>query len=147
MSYRYCSISIHRFHSVSVADTAIILPQGTQYWRYINTTMDRDYPMEISEGFTGIPDNIDAATVWTGNGKIYFYKGTKFWRFDPASKPPVRSNYPKRIQNWEGIPNHINAAVTYKGFTYFFQDNAYYRFNDRMFKASTMDFKLTFCHF
>ncbi|XP_018342611.1 PREDICTED: matrix metalloproteinase-14 isoform X3 [Trachymyrmex septentrionalis] len=109
--------------------------KGTQYWRYINTTMDGDYPKEISDGFTGIPDNIDAATVWTGNGKIYFYKGTKFWRFDPASKPPVRSSYPKLIQNWEGIPNHINAAVTYKGYTYFFQDNAYYRFNDRLFKV------------
>ncbi|XP_012056897.1 PREDICTED: matrix metalloproteinase-14 [Atta cephalotes] len=109
--------------------------KGTQYWRYINTTMDGDYPKEISDGFTGIPDNIDAATVWTGNGKIYFYKGAKFWRFDPASKPPVRSSYPKLIQNWEGIPNHINAAVTYKGYTYFFQDNAYYRFNDRLFKV------------
>lgn len=111
--------------------------QGTQYWRYINATMDGDYPKEISDGFTGIPDHIDAATVWTGNGKIYFYKGAKFWRFDPASKPPVRSNYPKLIQNWQGIPNHINSAVTYKGYTYFFQDNAYYRFNDRTFRVST----------
>lgn len=110
--------------------------QGTQYWRYINTTMDGDYPKEISDGFTGIPDNIDAATVWTGNGKIYFYKGTKFWRFDPASKPPVRSNYPKLIKNWQGIPDHINSAITYKGYTYFFQDNAYYRFNDRTFSVS-----------
>ncbi|TGZ42728.1 Matrix metalloproteinase-14 [Temnothorax longispinosus] len=85
--------------------------KGTQYWRYINTTIDGDYPKEISDGFTGVPDNIDAATVWTGNGKIYFYKGAKFWRFDPSSKPPVRNNYPKLIQNWEGIPNHVNAAV------------------------------------
>lgn len=98
--------------------------------------MDGDYPKEISDGFTGIPDHIDAATVWTGNGKIYFYKGTKFWRFDPASKPPVRSSYPKLIKNWQGIPEHVNAAVTHKGYTYFFQDNAYYRFNDRTFSVS-----------
>ncbi|XP_020290861.1 matrix metalloproteinase-14 isoform X2 [Pseudomyrmex gracilis] len=113
--------------------------KGTQYWRYVNTTMDGDYPKEISDGFTGIPDNIDAATVWTGNGKIYFYKGTKFWRFDPASKPPVRSNYPKLIKNWQGIPDHVNAAITYKGYTYFFQDNAYYRFNDRTFSVDAAD--------
>lgn len=116
--------------------TDYILSQGTQYWRYINTTMDGDYPKEISDGFTGIPDHLDAATVWTGNGKIYFYKGTKFWRFDPSSKPPVRSNYPKLIKNWQGIPDHVNAAVNYKGYTYFFQDNAYYRFNDRTFSVS-----------
>jgi hypothetical protein len=103
--------------------------------------MDGDYPKEISDGFTGIPDHLDAATVWTGNGKIYFYKGTKFWRFDPASKPPVRSNYPKLIKNWQGIPDHINAAVTYKGYTYFFQDNAYYRFNDRTFSVSSVNLK------
>lgn len=103
--------------------------------------MDGDYPKEISDGFTGIPDHIDAATVWTGNGKIYFYKGTKFWRFDPASKPPVRSNYPKFIKNWQGIPDHVNAAVTYKGYTYFFQDNAYYRFNDRTFSVSGANLK------
>lgn len=37
--------------------------------------MDGAYPKEISDGFTGIPDNVDAALVWSGNGKIYFYKG------------------------------------------------------------------------
>lgn len=98
--------------------------------------MDGEYPREISEGFTGIPDNIDAATVWTGNGKIYFYKGTKFWRFDPAQRPPVKSTYPKLISNWEGLPDNMDAALAYNGYTYFFKGGAYYRFNDRTFSVS-----------
>lgn len=88
-------------------------------------------------GFTGIPDNIDAALVWSGNGKIYFYKGSKFWRFDPAQRPPVKSTYPKPLSNWEGVPNNIDAALHYtNGYTYFFKDGAYYRFNDRTFSVS-----------
>ncbi|XP_011311133.1 matrix metalloproteinase-14 isoform X2 [Fopius arisanus] len=113
--------------------------KGSKYWRYVGGRMDGDYPKDISEGFTGIPDNIDAATVWTGNGKIYFYKGTKFWRFDPSQKPPVKSTYPKLISNWEGLPNNVDAALTYHGFTYFFKDKAYYRFNDRTFSVDIAD--------
>ena len=32
------------------------------------------YPKDISVGFTGIPNNVDSAFVWGGNGKIYFFK-------------------------------------------------------------------------
>ncbi|XP_043469115.1 matrix metalloproteinase-14 isoform X3 [Leptopilina heterotoma] len=113
--------------------------KGSKYWRYIGKKMDGDYPKDISEGFTGIPDNIDAATVWTGNGKIYFYKGTKFWRFDPAQRPPVKSTYPKLISNWEGVPDNMDTALTYHGYTYFFKGSTYYRFNDRTFSVDTAD--------
>jgi matrix metalloproteinase-14 (membrane-inserted) len=37
--------------------------------------MDSGYPKSISDGFQGIPNSIDAAFVWSGNGKIYFFKG------------------------------------------------------------------------
>ncbi|KAJ8978894.1 hypothetical protein NQ317_008873, partial [Molorchus minor] len=104
--------------------------KGSKYWR----KMDGVYPKEISEGFTGIPDDLDAALVWSGNGKIYFYKGSKFWRFDPSQRPPVKSTYPKPISNWEGVPDNLGAAFQWtNGYTYFYKDNAYYRFNDRAF--------------
>ena len=38
-------------------------------------------PRNISEGFDGIPNNIDTAFVWSGNGKTYFKKGTGFFFF------------------------------------------------------------------
>lgn len=89
-------------------------------------------------GFTGIPDNIDAALVWSGNGKIYFYKGSKFWRFDPAQRPPVKATYPKALSDWAGIPDNVDAALQYtNGYTYFFKGGSYWRFNDRTFSVST----------
>merc|ERR1712107_51843 len=83
---------------------------------------DSGYPKEIANGFEGIPSNIDAVFVWSGNGKIYFFKGSQYWRFDPGQKPPIKSSYPKSISNWDGIPDYIDDVIHYSnGFTYFFK--------------------------
>lgn len=114
--------------------------KGKRYWRFTNFTMDADYPKLISKGFSGIPDNVDAAFVWSGNGKIYFTKGSLYWRFDPTNRPPVKSNYPEMLSNWEGIPNNLDDALQYSnGYTYFFKDGTYYRFNDRSFTVDEAD--------
>lgn len=114
--------------------------KGSQYWRYNGRKMDGNYPKQISEGFTGIPNDIDDAMVWSGNGKIYFFKGSKFWKFDPMQKPPVKSTYPKPLSNWEGIPDNIDAVLTYtNGWTYFFKKGQYWRFNDRSFAVDDAD--------
>ena len=68
------------------------------------------YPKDISVGFAGIPNNVDAAFVWGGNGKIYFFKDDEYWKFDPSRKPPVKSDYPRDISNWD-LPNNIDGAV------------------------------------
>ncbi|XP_014254798.1 stromelysin-3-like isoform X1 [Cimex lectularius] len=112
--------------------------KGSQYWRFTGKSMDKDYPKLISNGFEGIPNNLDAAMVWGGNGKIYFYKGYKFWRYDPTQKPAVKNTYPKAISNWEGVPDNIEAALQYtNGYTYFFKNKQYYRFNDNTFSVDS----------
>lgn len=55
--------------------------QGDKYWRFKNMRMDKGYPKLISTGFAGIPDSIDAAFIWSGNGKTYFFKGEYFFKF------------------------------------------------------------------
>ena len=42
--------------------------------------MDSSYPRPITN-WEGIPDNLDAATTYT-NGKTYFFKGSKYYKFD-----------------------------------------------------------------
>jgi hypothetical protein len=47
----------------------------------------------MQEGFPGVPSGLDAAFVWGGNGKIYFFKGDKFWKFDPDRRPFIRKGH------------------------------------------------------
>ena len=49
--------------------------KGRRYWRFENMRLLPGYPRQISSGFVGLPDNIDAAFVWSGNDKTYFVKG------------------------------------------------------------------------
>jgi hypothetical protein len=64
--------------------------------------MDDGYPKEISEGFAGSPDNIETAFVWTVNkSKIYFFKDSQNWKFDPDNTPPMDDSYPRPISNWD----------------------------------------------
>ncbi len=95
--------------------------------------------MLCRDGFTGIPDNVDTAFVWGGNGHMYFFKGDDYWKFDPSRKPPVRSVYPRPLSNWD-LPGNLRAAVQWSNkYTYFFDSNQYYRFNDRRFTVDRGD--------
>ena len=70
--------------------------------------LQAEYPKMISKGFPGIPESgLDAAFVWGGNNKIYFFQvpgpsgltllqGNQYWKFDIEKTPNVRLDiYPK----------------------------------------------------
>lgn len=48
--------------------------QGDKYWKFFNKRLIYG-PNDIKQGFRGVPDNVEAAMVWGGNGKTYFFKG------------------------------------------------------------------------
>lgn len=66
--------------------------KGSQYWRFEDGILDPDYPRNISEGFSGIPDNVDAALAlpahsYSGRERVYFFKGNKYWEYQFQQQP------------------------------------------------------------
>ncbi|MCQ7614261.1 hemopexin repeat-containing protein [Salmonella enterica] len=66
--------------------------KGSQYWRFEDGILDPDYPRAISEGFHGIPDNVDAALAlpahsYSGRERVYFFKGKRYWLYEFQQQP------------------------------------------------------------
>ena len=73
---------------------------------------------------------IDAA-IQTSDRESYVFSGDSYWKLDSDR---IASGYPRKIsQDWPGLPNNIDAAVTWrgKGVTYFFKGEQYWRFTDK----------------
>ena len=101
-----------------------------RFWVYKNK--ERLYgPAHISE--LKLPEelaNMDAALEWKRNGKLYFFKGSQYWRYD-KTRHMIEDGYPRDMRAWRGIPYDINAAFQWKnGRSYFFKGNQYYAFDD-----------------
>ncbi|MCX6581039.1 MAG: hemopexin repeat-containing protein [Candidatus Aminicenantes bacterium] len=111
--------------------------KGNRYVRYDIPTdrTDPGYPKFINnENWPGLPwkNGIDTAVNWD-NGKVYFFKGNRYIRYDIAADR-IDPGYPKFINNetWPGLPwtNSIDAAVNWgNGKAYFFKGNQYVRYD------------------
>lgn len=113
--------------------------KGNQYYRYtvVRDAVDPGYPKSIAAEWPGMSDAgfdsaIDAAVNWA-DGKVYFFKGGQYVRYDLAADK-VDPGYPRPIAgNWKGVAgtgfeNGIDAAINYgNGKAYFFKGDQYLR--------------------
>jgi hypothetical protein len=121
--------------------------KGDKYLRYdiVNDKVDDGYPLSIADkwpGFAkaGFADSISAA-VNLGNGKVYFFKGDKYLRYDIA-KDKVDDGYPRTIAGqWPGLSeagfaDNIGATINWgNGKVYFFKGDKYLRYDIAKDKA------------
>ncbi|XP_055370273.1 vitronectin a isoform X2 [Betta splendens] len=66
--------------------------KGNKYWRFDNGVLDGEYPRDISVGFDGIPDDVDAAFALPAAGhrgkeKVYFFKGEQYYTYEFLHQP------------------------------------------------------------
>jgi hypothetical protein len=95
--------------------------RGNQYLRYDVATdsVESEYPLSIASRWPGFKEagflNVDAAVNW-GNGKVYFFRGNQYLRYDIAADR-VDSGYPLLIADqWPGFKeagfaSNVDAAV------------------------------------
>lgn len=105
---------------------------GREYWIFDGNSFIEDSPRPITEfGFNQNVTKVDAAMVWNKNGATYLFSKIDFLRFNEENHLK-EENYPKKIhENWHGIPNNIDAAIsTVDGKTYFFKGDLYWSFNN-----------------
>ena len=130
-------------------DTVLYVPDSDMtfffkenlYWRSSKLfELDIGYPRIISANFKGLNKNnffnrkLDASFIWSGNKRAYFVEDNKYWRFDFVTGT-VEHGYPKNISIWRGLSTKITSAMLWaNGYTYFFSEDKYYRFNDLAFK-------------
>eukprot|EP00090_Calanus_glacialis_P014426 TRINITY_DN23206_c0_g1_i1.p1 TRINITY_DN23206_c0_g1~~TRINITY_DN23206_c0_g1_i1.p1 ORF type:complete len:189 (+),score=48.63 TRINITY_DN23206_c0_g1_i1:42-608(+) len=85
----------------------------------------RRYPQHIEAW--SLPGNLDAAFQWE-NGKTYFFKGSKYWRFSEVGV--LDDGYPKDVdRGFEGAPNNVDAAMVWpvNNKIYFFKGTKYWK--------------------
>ncbi|TFK02938.1 leucine-rich repeat-containing protein 41 [Platysternon megacephalum] len=78
----------------------IFLFKGTGYWQWDELAWSDfgGYPRKISQLFSGVPSQLDAAVAWE-NGRLYFFKGGQYWRVNAQLR--VEKGYPRRTaERW-----------------------------------------------
>jgi hypothetical protein len=111
------------------------------YLRYDrgNDRTDDGYPLPIADNWPGLAEagfanGFESAANW-GNGKLFFFKGNQYLRYDIATDK-VDDGYPQTISGlWPGFSEagfteDISAAINCgNGKAFFFKGNQYLRYN------------------
>uniref|UniRef100_A0A3P8UTP6 Matrix metallopeptidase 19 n=1 Tax=Cynoglossus semilaevis TaxID=244447 RepID=A0A3P8UTP6_CYNSE len=95
----------------------LVFIKGSQHWQWDEVMYNNlsSYPKPLSMLFTGLRSSVDAALTWT-NGKIFFFKGDKYWRMNALLQ--VDRGYPlSKKERWmETMDLTLSASVVFKCF-------------------------------
>jgi len=130
-------VTVAKTASLAMPNGVVYFFNGLDYVRHDATTgvTAPGYPKPIGGNWPGLAevgfdDGIDAAVAWP-NGKVYFFSGSEYVRYDVTANT-VDAGYPMEISaGWAGLfDKDIDAAVVWpNGKAYFFRGNDYVRYD------------------
>ena len=90
---------------------------GEYFWKLGFDGLVCSVPTLTRYTWPDVPADLDTALA-TSSGRIYFFKGDKYWAYDSTIPVP---GHPRLIsEGWPGIPNNLDAATWYKNSQFYF---------------------------
>lgn len=126
---------------VNWPDGYVYFFKGPRYvrWDATNDTVDASfYPHDTADTWTALPASfaagMDAAVNW-GDGRVFFFKGPKYVRYDIEGDIVDHNIYPRDIsEGWSDFPaafkQGVDAVVNWgNGSAYFFKGGSYLNYD------------------
>jgi len=82
------------------------------------------------DGYKGVPSGVNAAFFHSKNGKYYFLKDEKFYRYNPSLSKVDKIGVIGKDE-FPGVPKNIDAACSHGDYIRFFKGSTIYVFNIR----------------
>uniref|UniRef100_A0A8D1MS30 Peptidase metallopeptidase domain-containing protein n=1 Tax=Sus scrofa TaxID=9823 RepID=A0A8D1MS30_PIG len=117
------------FDAIATLRGEIIFFKDKYFWRR-HPQLRRVELNFISLFWPSLRNGIQAAYEDSDKDLVFVFKGNKYWAL---SGYDIQQGYPKSISNY-GFPSSvqaIDAAVSYRGKTYFFVNNQFWRYDDQ----------------
>ncbi|CAB3995892.1 Matrix metallo ase-24 [Paramuricea clavata] len=118
-------------------DGSMVFFKNNRYWIYDKNFRKIKGSARLSNFIknskaTGL-DRIDAAMVWDGNSRVYFFRRDKYWRYNEERKE-IDPGYPKKISVWRGVKSPVDGAFSWKNSrSFFLRANNIDKFNNYKF--------------
>ncbi|XP_059207204.1 vitronectin b [Centropristis striata] len=108
--------------------------KGNQYWRFDGDVLDEDYPRDVSVGFDGVPDGVNAAFAipapsHRGKEKAYFFKEDKYYQYEFKHQP----SHEECVQMSRSSP-----SMLFSRYTDLFCDQTWEDFFSELFGSSSV---------